>query len=84
MLSAFESAEAEDDTDTMVRHLTFVIVGGGPTGVELAGSLGGNSPALPWQGISGGLTRNCPGLFCWKPVPGFCRHFQKIVRKGHP
>ena len=40
VLSAFESAEAEDDTDTMVRHLTFVIVGGGPTGVELAGSLG--------------------------------------------
>ena len=40
VLSAFESAEAEDDTDTMTRHLTFVIVGGGPTGVELAGSLG--------------------------------------------
>ena len=40
VLSAFESAEAENDTDTMTRHLTFVIVGGGPTGVELAGSLG--------------------------------------------
>jgi NADH dehydrogenase len=40
VLSAFENAEAESDIELMTRHLTFVIVGGGPTGVELAGSLG--------------------------------------------
>jgi len=40
ILSAFEKAElAEDDTNRR-QLLTFVIVGGGPTGVELAGTVG--------------------------------------------
>jgi NADH:quinone reductase (non-electrogenic) len=39
MLVAFEAAERETDPDTQRRLLTFVIVGGGPTGVELAGAL---------------------------------------------
>lgn len=37
VLGAFEQAEA--DPDDAVRLLTFVVVGGGPTGVELAGAL---------------------------------------------
>ncbi len=36
-LMAFECAEASDDEAERERLLTFVIVGGGPTGVELAG-----------------------------------------------
>ncbi len=36
---AFESAERERDPATRQRLLTFVVVGGGPTGVELAGAL---------------------------------------------
>ncbi|RJP90486.1 MAG: NAD(P)/FAD-dependent oxidoreductase [Desulfobacteraceae bacterium] len=40
VLSAFEKAEAESDPEEKSRHLTFIIVGGGPTGVELAGALG--------------------------------------------
>ena len=39
MLVAFEAAERETDPDRQRRLLTFVIVGGGPTGVELAGAL---------------------------------------------
>lgn len=39
VLSAFERAEAEDDPDIRAALLTFAIVGGGPTGVELAGAL---------------------------------------------
>jgi NADH:ubiquinone reductase (H+-translocating) len=39
MLLAFERAERETDTARQQRLLTFVIVGGGPTGVELAGTL---------------------------------------------
>jgi NADH dehydrogenase len=39
MLTAFERAELEDDHDERDRLLTFVIVGAGPTGVELAGTL---------------------------------------------
>src|SRR6476469_2928646 len=39
VLLAFEAAERENDPDAATRLLTFVIVGGGPTGVELAGAL---------------------------------------------
>lgn len=37
---AFEAAERETDAGRRSAYLTFVIVGGGPTGVELAGALG--------------------------------------------
>ncbi len=37
---AFEEAERTEDPTAHDRFMTFVIVGGGPTGVELAGSLG--------------------------------------------
>jgi NADH:ubiquinone reductase (H+-translocating) len=40
VLLAFEAAERETDPAAQQRLLTFVIVGGGPTGVELAGALG--------------------------------------------
>ena len=39
VLLAFEAAEREPDPKAQARLLTFVIVGGGPTGVELAGAL---------------------------------------------
>ncbi len=39
VLSRFEQAEITDDEEEKIRLLTFVIVGGGATGVELAGSL---------------------------------------------
>ncbi len=39
ILLAFERAESTSDPDERRRHLTFVIVGGGPTGVELAGAI---------------------------------------------
>jgi NADH dehydrogenase len=40
ILFAFEAAERESDPEKRSAWLTFVIVGGGPTGVELAGALG--------------------------------------------
>jgi NADH dehydrogenase len=40
ILSAFEIAERSTDPDEQRRQLTFVVVGGGPTGVELAGAIG--------------------------------------------
>jgi NADH dehydrogenase len=39
ILMAFERAERETDPARQQRLLTFVLVGGGPTGVELAGTL---------------------------------------------
>src|SRR5271169_6095884 len=39
VLSAYELAESTDDRDERRRQMTFVLVGAGPTGVELAASL---------------------------------------------
>lgn len=38
-LAAFETAELEEDDEARRAALTFVVVGGGPTGVELAGAI---------------------------------------------
>jgi NADH:ubiquinone reductase (H+-translocating) len=40
VLLAFEAGEREHDAEKLRAWLTFVIVGAGPTGVELAGALG--------------------------------------------
>ncbi len=40
VLEAFEKAEITNDPDEHRKQLTFVVVGGGPTGVELAGAIG--------------------------------------------
>ncbi len=39
IFGAFELAEAERDPEARRRLMTFVVVGGGPTGVEMAGQL---------------------------------------------
>ncbi len=40
VLRAFERAELESDPERRAAELTFVMVGGGPTGVEMAGQIG--------------------------------------------
>ena len=40
ILLAFEEAERLTDAEERRKYMTFVIVGGGPTGVELAGAIG--------------------------------------------
>lgn len=40
ILRAFESAETTTDPTVQREQLSFVIIGGGPTGVELAGAIG--------------------------------------------
>lgn len=39
ILLSLEAAELEKDTDKRQKYLNFVIIGGGPTGVELAGAI---------------------------------------------
>lgn len=39
VLTAFEMAEKEADPAAQKRWLTFIVIGGGPTGVEMAGAL---------------------------------------------
>ncbi len=40
VLEAFETAERETHPEERRRQLTFIVIGGGPTGVELAGAIG--------------------------------------------
>jgi NADH dehydrogenase len=40
VLEAFEVAERETQPEERRRQLTFIVIGGGPTGVELAGAIG--------------------------------------------
>lgn len=40
VLKSFELAERTEDSEERRRLLTFVVIGGGPTGVELAGAIG--------------------------------------------
>jgi len=39
VLMAFEAAERATDPNSLERLLTFIVIGGGPTGVEIAGAL---------------------------------------------
>lgn len=39
VLLAFEAAEREPDPDRRAHYLRFIVIGGGPTGVELAGAI---------------------------------------------
>lgn len=57
LLKAFEAAENCDDPVMQQQLLTFVIVGGGPTGVELAGALA----ELAHKGMEDEFRRIDPG-----------------------
>jgi NADH dehydrogenase len=60
VLDAFEQAEGEPDPEQRRALLTFVVVGGGPTGVELAGAIGEMSRftlARDYRNIDPTLTR---------------------------
>ena len=62
ILMAFEIAEREPDEQRQRNWMTFVIVGGGPTGVELAGTLaevGATDPRArfpPHRHVAGGAS----------------------------
>jgi NADH dehydrogenase len=56
LLSAFERAEMIDDPAEQAAQLTFVVVGGGPTGVEMAGQIG----ELARDTLRGGFRRIDP------------------------
>jgi NADH dehydrogenase len=60
LLSSFEAAERTSDSEIRRQLLTFVVIGGGPTGVELAGAIGELSRftlAKDFRNIDATLTR---------------------------
>ncbi len=60
VLTAFEQAEQSDDPELQKQLQTFVVIGGGPTGVELAGAIGEMSRhtlTRDFRSIDPGLTR---------------------------
>jgi NADH:ubiquinone reductase (H+-translocating) len=90
MLLAFEEAERRRTTTGDLNHLIFVIVGGGPTGVELAGALaeigrkamGPDYPRLRLEDLSILLVEAGPRI-----LPGFeprlsAKAADALARKG--
>lgn len=76
VLSAFENAEKSNDKSTQKKYLTFVVVGGGPTGVELAGAIGEMSRfslAKDFKNIDSKLTRVILLEGMDKILPGFSK-----------
>ena len=77
MLLAFEEADRRRSAGSQDEQLTFVIVGGGPTGVELAGALaeigrkamGPDFPTLRLQDLRILLVEGGPRI-----LPGFSAH----------
>jgi NADH dehydrogenase len=60
ILGAFEAAELESDPETRASLLTFVVVGAGPTGVEMAGQiaeLARDALASDFRAIEAGAAR---------------------------
>src|SRR5262249_23134549 len=57
IFGAFEMAELEDDIGSRRAWLTFVVVGGGPTGVEISGQIA----ELGGRALEGHVPRLAPG-----------------------
>lgn len=90
MLLAFEEADRSRSPAIAQEYLTFVIVGGGPTGVELAGSLaeigkqamGKDFPALPPETLSIILVEAGPRILSGFDPNLSAKAAQALVRMG--
>lgn len=85
LLTAFERAELADDPAEQRRQMTIVVVGGGPTGVELAGAMA----ELAHKTLAGEFRRIEPGtarivLVEAGPqlLPAFPEHFSDVTRRS--
>ena len=84
ILSAFEAAELTDDKAERARQMTFVLVGAGPTGVELAASMA-HMVAHTLQGnFRRILILRKVQSFLSRPVTAFCRPSPRACRKRRP
>lgn len=72
VLARLEAAAAEPDRDRRRRLLTFVIVGGGPTGVEFAGALA--------EFVYGPARRDFPGVAASEPRVVLVEASDRVLR----
>src|SRR6266849_2217289 len=83
ILLAFEKAEKETDPEKRQALLTFVLVGAGPTGVEMAGSIGGlahKTLVSDFRSIDPGQTR----VVLVEALPRVLAAFpEPLARKAH-
>src|SRR4051812_18088052 len=63
MLLAFEIAEKTDDDEVRRAAMTFVVVGAGPTGMEMAGAIAGNARGTLVRGFCYIDSSQARGLF---------------------
>ncbi len=61
ILGAFEAAEVTTDHAERERRLTFVVVGAGPTGVELAGQIAELAESHAGRGVPHHQAERMPG-----------------------
>ncbi len=83
ILLAYEKAERETDPEKRQALLTFVLVGAGPTGVEMAGSIGGlahKTLVSDFRSIDPGQTR----IVLVEALPRILAAFpEPLARKAH-
>jgi len=83
VLLAYEKAESETDPEKRLALLTFVLVGAGPTGVEMAGSIGGlahKTLVSDFRSIDPGQTR----IVLVEALPRILAAFpEPLARKAH-
>jgi NADH dehydrogenase len=83
ILLAYEKAERETDPEKRQALLTFVLVGAGPTGVEMAGSIGGlahKTLVSDFRSIDPGQTR----IVLVEALPRILAAFSEpLARKAH-
>lgn len=78
VLMALERAETESDPDKRHALLTFVIIGGGPTGVEMAGAVA----ELARQSVSGdfrSITPHCSRIILVQHAPRLLPSFPEAL-----
>ena len=80
ILIAFEAAEREADPERRRAWMTFVLVGGGPTGVELAGALGEIAHDTLRRDFRVDPVRARPGSSWSRRWTGSCRRIRPIGR----
>jgi len=81
ILDAFEKAEATEDAGLQRKLLTFLICGGGPTGVEMAGAIA----ELARNGMAKDFaisTPHPPAFFWCRPARGCCRNSTNGYRRS--